>query len=135
MTETRERNRLHEVEVMISNLLRAGVAASLALIVVGTLLSFVHHPGYTASAEELRRLTQPGAAFPHRLPEVWRSILELRGQGVIALGLLLLIATPVLRVALSIWAFHHQGDRRFVVITSVVLALLLASFLLGKAGG
>ena len=50
-------------------------------------------------------------------------------------GLLVLIATPVLRVAVSILAFWQEGDRKFVLITSVVLALLLASFLLGKVGG
>jgi uncharacterized membrane protein len=50
-------------------------------------------------------------------------------------GLLLLIATPVLRVAVSVLAFVYQRDRTFVIITSVVLTLLLASFVLGKAGG
>jgi uncharacterized membrane protein len=50
-------------------------------------------------------------------------------------GLLLLIATPVLRVAVSILAFVYQRDRAFVAITSIVLALLLTSFVLGRGGG
>ena len=129
------KDRVRQVEEMISNLLRTGVLVSLTLVVVGTLLSFVRHPGYTTSAVELQRLTRPGAAFPHTLPEVWQGLREFRGQAVIAVGLLVLIATPVLRVAVSILAFWHEGDRKFVAITSVVLALLLASFFLGKAGG
>jgi uncharacterized membrane protein len=120
---------------VISNLLRTGVLISFLLVVVGTLLSFVHHPGYTTSTAELQRLTRPGAAFPHRFPEVAQGLRAGRGQAVIAVGLLVLIATPVLRVAVSILAFWQEGDRKFVLITSVVLALLLASFFLGKAGG
>jgi uncharacterized membrane protein len=46
-----------------------------------------------------------------------------------------LIATPVLRVAISVLAFVYQRDRTFVVITTVVLALLLTSFVLGRGGG
>lgn len=126
---------VRQVERVISNLLRTGVLISFTLVVLGTILSFVHHPGYTSSATELQRLTRPGAAFPHTLPEVARGLREWRGQAVIAAGLLVLIATPVLRVAVSILAFWQEGDRKFVLITSVVLALLLASFLLGKVGG
>ena len=129
------KNRVRQVEQLISSLLRTGVLVSLTLVVIGTFFSFLHHPGYTSSAVELRRLTRPGAAFPHTLPAVWQGLREFRGQAVIAVGLLVLIATPVLRVAVSILAFWHEGDRKFVLITSVVLALLLASFLLGKEGG
>jgi len=49
-------------------------------------------------------------------------------------GLLLLIATPVMRAAVSIFAFVYQHDRTFVIITSVVLAILLLSFALGHGG-
>jgi uncharacterized membrane protein len=50
-------------------------------------------------------------------------------------GVLILIATPIMRVALSVVVFVLEGDRRFVAITSTVLLLLLLSFLLGRAGG
>ncbi len=49
------------------------------------------------------------------------------------LGLLLLIATPVMRVALSALLFFRRRDRVFAGITMVVLALLLLSLLLGKS--
>ena len=51
-----------------------------------------------------------------------------------AAGLLLLILTPVVRVAVSILAFRAQRDRTYVLITSAVLVLLLLSFVLGRAG-
>jgi len=104
-------------------------------VVIGSVLSFVHHPQYLSSPPALQRLTQPGAAFPHTLRHVFQSVREVRGQGIVAVGLLLLIATPVARVAVSIFAFVYQRDRAFVTITATVLILLLLSFLLGTVSG
>jgi uncharacterized membrane protein len=53
---------------------------------------------------------------------------------VIALGLLVLIATPVLRVAVSIVTFALERDWVYVAITTLVLCILIASFLLGAGG-
>jgi uncharacterized membrane protein len=131
----RDRARVRRVELAISALLRVGVIVSLAIIVAGTILSFVHHPTYVSSAAELARLTKPGAAFPHTLAQVLAGLREGRGQAVVVLGLLVLIATPVARVAVSILGFFYQRDRAFVIFTSVVLALLLLSFWLGRVEG
>jgi uncharacterized membrane protein len=130
-----EDERVRKVELLISYLLRTGVVTSLTVVVAGVLLSFLHHADYVSSHAELERLTRPGAAFPHTLRDVARGLRDLRGQAVVMLGLLLLIATPVLRVAVSIFTFVYERDWTFVAITSTVLLLLLTSFLLGKAGG
>jgi uncharacterized membrane protein len=122
-------------ELIISRLLRGGVLTSLTLVVVGTILSFVHHPEYLRSASAYHDLTGPRTDALHSLRGVAAGIQHLRGQAVVALGLVVLIATPVMRVAVSIALFLKRGDRTFAVITSVVLSLLLASFVLGKAGG
>ena len=66
-------------------------------------------------------------SFPQTFGQVWAGLLVLRPQAVIVLGLLLLIATPVVRVAASVVAFALERDRRFVVITLLVLAILLFS--------
>ncbi|MEO6906763.1 MAG: DUF1634 domain-containing protein, partial [Abditibacteriaceae bacterium] len=57
-----------------------------------------------------------------------------QGQGLVAFGLLILIATPVMRVALSVVTFWLEKDHAFVIITAGVLLLLILSLLLGKAG-
>lgn len=124
--------RVRRVEILISNLLRAGVLFSLVLVFIGTILTFFHHPSYMTSSLDLERLTKPGAAFPHTVGEVIRGTLDLQGQAIVAMGLLLLIATPVLRVAVSIFAFVYQEDRTYTFITTLVLVLLLLSFILGK---
>jgi uncharacterized membrane protein len=120
------------VELFISNLLRVGVTVSIATILVGVVLMFVHHPDYLRSREDLARLTKLGATFPHTLAEVKNELLAGRGQAVVCVGLLLLIATPILRVAVSIVVFLVQRDYLFTLITTFVLAVLLASFFLGK---
>ena len=134
-TEGEGVDRVRRVELTISNLLRIGVLTSLVVVVFGTAVTFVHHPGYVTSGRDLHRLTGPDADFPHSVPAVIRGIEHHQGRSLVVAGLLLLIATPVLRVAVSIVAFAVQRDRMFVVVTSIVLAVLLASFILGKAGG
>ena len=127
--------RVRKVELLISNILRLGVITSLCIIVAGTLLSFVHHPSYVWAPAELQRLTAPGAAFPHTVAEVLTGVADLRGQAFVSIGLLILVATPVARVAVSIIAFAYQREPIFVVITTTVLLLLLLSFALGRIEG
>ncbi len=121
------------VDTAISRLLRGGVVASMAVVILGLALTFLHHPQYLRSPSDLGRLTDAGVVYPHRLPDVATGILEGRGQAIVMLGLLMLIATPVVRVAFSIVAFAVERDRLYATITAVVLALLLVSFALGAA--
>lgn len=125
--------KIRRTELVISRTLRLGVALSLATIACGLCITFVRHPDYALSHLALPRLTHIGATFPHTLSGLAFGLKALRGQSFVVLGLLLLIATPVVRVAVSIVAFAQQRDRIFVVITSTVLALLLFSFYLGHA--
>jgi uncharacterized membrane protein len=53
--------------------------------------------------------------------------IQLRGRGLIQLGLLLLIATPVARVTFSVFGFARERDRMYVGFTLVVLIVLLYS--------
>ena len=53
--------------------------------------------------------------------------MHLGGRGIIQLGLLLLIATPVARVVFSVIGFVRQRDFVYVVLTLIVLAVLLYS--------
>ncbi len=137
MTESEKKqpvDKVRQVELLISSLLRWGVLASLVVVVAGTVISFTHHPDYLSSPAELKKITSIGAEFPHSIKSVLSEVRQLRGRSLVVVGLLLLIATPVARVAVSIFAFVYEEDLVFVVITSVVLALLLLSFFLGKAG-
>lgn len=122
-----------KVELLLSRLLRSGVATSLAVISVGLLLMFVHHPQYLYADHDLKRLTSPGAAFPHSVTEAAVGLREIQGRSVIVLGLILLIATPILRVLVMAVVFAIERDRLFFIITGTVLIVLLVSFILGKS--
>jgi uncharacterized membrane protein len=135
MNDESKKARVHQVEMIISTLLRVGVISSLSIVILGTILSFSHHADYTSSPEELTRLTRPPAAFPRSVSQVISGLRGFEGRAVVTVGLLLLIATPVMRVGVSVFIFLHQEDYTFVIITSVVLALLLLSFVLGRAEG
>jgi uncharacterized membrane protein len=124
--------RVRRVELVISNLLRGGVIASLALIALGTIITFVQHPSYFSEPAELQRLITPGAKFPHALRDLAADLRGLSGKAIVTLGMLVLIATPVVRVAVSIFAFVYQGDRVYTLITAAVLCLLLLSLVLGR---
>lgn len=119
------------VETLIGWVLRAGVTISVSVIVIGLAITFVHHPEYVTSKDALRGLIDPARPELDSRAGVWRGLLQQRGQAVVMLGLLLLIATPVMRVAASIFIFARERDRLYIVITTLVLLLLLTSFFLG----
>ncbi|MFY2557254.1 DUF1634 domain-containing protein [Corallococcus terminator] len=121
-------------ELLISDLLRYGVLISLSLVTLGTLVTFFRHPDYLVSSEALERLTAPHPV-PHGLADVVAGAMAARGQSFVMAGLLVMMAVPVMRVALSLLIFRQQKDRLFVAITTVVLTLLLVSFLVGAAEG
>ena len=117
-------------EVLVSQLLRYGVATSVALILLGTTLTFLRHPDYLSSTADMERLAR-GTEAAHTLSDVLAGVFDARGRAVTMVGLLMLMGLPVARVGLSLYLFARQGDRRFVLLTSAVLGLLLLSLLLG----
>jgi uncharacterized membrane protein len=121
-------------EVAISRVLRIGVSASLLFIAAGTVLSFVQTGGYGRSTADVAQLAGPGGTFPRTASWLGRGLLHGEGQAIIVAGLLILIGTPVMRVAVSMIAFGKERDRTYMAITAVVLLLLLVSFALGRSG-
>ena len=126
---------VHHLELLLSYLLRSGVILSIALALLGTCLTFVHHPDYATTTRPLQEIPAVAKDFPHTVGETLAAIGEGRGHGFILLGLLVLLITPVLRVAASVFSFAWQKDWRFVAITLTVLIILIVSFFLGKTEG
>jgi uncharacterized membrane protein len=125
---------VHKVELALSYLLRAGVIVSMLLVFAGLAVMYTRHPDYFTSQTSAADVTRQ-MVFPHTIAEVLAGLSHGEGRSIIIAGLFVLIATPVLRVAASVLIFFHLRDRTFALITFVVLALLLLSFLLGRAGG
>ena len=69
------------------------------------------------------------------IPGVIRSALSGQGRGLIQLGLLLLIATPIARVSFSVLGFAIERDRLYVLFTLIVLGILLLYSFAGSGVG
>jgi uncharacterized membrane protein len=113
------------IEVIIANLLRIGVTAAACIVLLGGAVFLVRHGAaparYGSFAGEPSNLTH------------WKGILRaafgLRARGIMQLGLLVLIATPVARVAFSAAAFVLERDWLYVAVAGFVLLVLLYSLL------
>jgi uncharacterized membrane protein len=116
------------VDELIGNLLRVGVTLAAAVVLFGGTIYLVRHglaaPHYRVFVGEPADLRSVSG--------IVRDALALRGRGLIQLGLLLLIATPVARVAFSVVAFAMQRDRLYVVVGLIVLAVLMYSLMGGR---
>lgn len=112
------------LERKMGSILRIGVGLAAALVAAGGTLYLVHGRGQAADYGRFRGLA-PELLRP---ASVLRAAIELRPLALIQLGLLLLILTPIARVAFSVLAFAKQGDRLFVVLALLVLVILLLSF-------
>ena len=118
-----------QVETIIGNLLRWGVMIAGAVVFAGAAVYLSRHGAESPNYQVFR-------GEPTDLKTVWgiwRQTLTGHGRGLIQLGLLLLVATPIARVAFSLFAFARQRDRLYVGVTLLVLTVLLYS-LLGKTG-
>jgi uncharacterized membrane protein len=112
-------------EQFVGNLLRVGVMLATALVLAGGLSYLIRHgtevPNYQffrGEPAEFRTLTG-----------LETSVLSGRRRSIIQMGLLLLIATPVIRVGFSLLAFIRQKDVTYIVITLIVLLGLVYSLM------
>ena len=114
-----------QVEITISVLLRVGVTLAAASVIVGAILYLIHN-GHSIPKDHIFR-GEP--ADLRQIPGVLHDVLALHGRGIIQLGILLLILTPVARVAFSVFAFWQQRDQLHIIVTLIVLVILVHGLL------
>ena len=113
---------IDHMEIAIGKIMRIGVAIAAIVMLIGYILLFVtHSTGYS------------GNTFPTTLTAIFHGMLQLKPYAFMMGGIFLLILTPALRVATSIYAFFKANDRFYTLITTIVLVILLVSFFLGHA--
>jgi uncharacterized membrane protein len=115
------------MEIWVGNLLRAGVLLAGVIVLIGGIIYLVRHGGqlpdyriFHGQPSELRFMSG-----------IFQDAVSLSGRGVIQLGFLVLIATPVMRVLVSGVAFALERDWLYVVVVLIVLAVLLYSLIFG----
>lgn len=112
-----------KLENVIANLLRAGVLLSALVVISGAALYLGNHPWARVDYRWFR-------GEPDELKTVYgvlRYALTGQARGIMQLGLLLLIATPIARVMFSAVAFAIENDRMYLFFTLIVLVVLLYS--------
>jgi uncharacterized membrane protein len=115
-----------QMETEIGLMLRLGVTLSAAVVLVGAILFLRGErtlPDYThfhATAEYLRTIHG-----------VFHGLARFDAASVIQLGILLLVATPVVRVGLCVIGFARQRNRLYVSVSFLVLVILVYSLLSG----
>ncbi len=116
------------IEIIVGNLLRIGVTTAAAIVSFGALIYLVRHG---LSPVDYSSFRGEPADLRH-VSGILHYTFGLRARGIMQLGLLVLIATPVARVAFSIFGFAKEKDRLYVGFTIFVFLILLYS-LIGSA--
>jgi uncharacterized membrane protein len=115
------------LDLAISAILRFGVGAAALVVLAGGIYFLILHgaevPHYGAFRGEPAEL--------RTVPGIIAFALASHSRGIIEVGLLVLIATPIARVIFSAIAFALQRDRSYVVITLMVLAVLVHNLMWG----
>ena len=116
-----------QVEAIVGNLLRGGVIVAALVVLLGSAVYLSRHG---AAAPDYRVFYGEPADL-RSIAGIVRDALAMQGRGIIQFGLVLLAATPVVRVGFAVLAFTLQRDGTYVVVTLIVLALLLYSLVGG----
>ncbi len=113
------------LEAMIGKLLQAGVLLAAAIVFVGGVAYLVQHANTKIDFRHFA--ARPGA--PRTFRAVFHSAAAFESEGLIELGLLLLIATPVARVAMAVVGFFLERDWLYVTVSAIVLLVLVFSLM------
>lgn len=107
----------------IGKLLRTGVLVAAVVVQAGGVAYLISHGREPAAYSVFH-----GESSDLRsVPGIVEGLVHLRSRNVIQFGLLILIATPVMRVVFSLVAFAAERDRTYTMVTGIVLAILLYS--------
>ncbi len=112
-----------KMDVNISRMLRAGVSLAAVVVFIGGLLYVLQAHGVAPDYRDFHGIPNP----PDRIPTLMVGH-HLDSRSIIRVGILLLVATPIMRVAYCVYGFAAQKDKIYIVVSSIVLTVLLYSF-------
>ena len=128
--EQRGRFKDTDLQAVIGWILRIGVILSMFIVAIGGIL-FIYRHGH--SIPDYRKFNNI-PDFIRNPSGILEGVIHLKGQAIIQLGIMLLIATPVMRVAFAIIGFLLEKDYLYTLISLVVLSIIIISMVSGQAG-
>lgn len=109
----------------VGNLLRIGVVLSVAVSLIGFVKLFIEGFKMPKNYEDLEVTNERVFYY------FWKSLTHFEGMGIIQLGILLLIFTPVVRIIFALIGYLKERDYTYVIISFIVLGIITFSFLMG----
>ena len=112
------------MENVIGYLLRYGVITASLVVLAGGIVYLFRHGHQLPEYKQFRG--EPDKMRDPRL--MWQAVMRGEGRPLIQLGLLVLIATPIARIAFSIFGYLLEKDDLYTVLTVIVLLVILWNF-------
>jgi len=113
----------YDMEQLIGQVLRYGVLTSGIIAIIGGIWYLIQSgsgiPNYTSFSGEPAGYTS--------LTGIIKGLAAGSAKEIIQLGVVILIATPILRIVFSLFSFILEKDRLYVVITLIVLLIIIFS--------
>ncbi|MDB5140219.1 MAG: hypothetical protein JWR12_2135 [Mucilaginibacter sp.] len=119
-----------DIQTLIGLVLRIGIITSVSIVFIGGVFYLYRH-GHTI---EDYRVFKGIPNFVQHPESLIKGFFDLKGQAIIQTGIILLIATPILRVIFSAIGFVLEKDYMYVGISLLVLFIIFMSLLNGHAG-
>lgn len=113
----------------VGNLLRLGVILSVVISIIGSIKLFLE--GFTMPKNYSSLTT--GSSSEKVWSQFWYSLCKGEGMAIIQLGILVLIFTPLMRIIFALIGYLKEKDYMYVIISSIVLAIMTISFFTGYA--
>lgn len=113
----------------VGNLLRLGVILSVITSLIGFVKLFME--GFQMPRKY--KLLDMGTSSEKVWSHFWETLCKGDGMAIIQLGILMLIFTPLMRIIFALIGYLKEKDYVYVVISSIVLAIMVVSFFTGYA--
>lgn len=110
----------------VYHVLLGGMFVSTALFAIGLVLAFLYPKTYPLTPEWIRS--------HYNFVSIWQGLKTFDPFTLMMIATAILILTPVIRVVVSIHAFWVDGDKKYVVVTSTVLTVIMLSLVLAHFG-
>lgn len=123
----------HDIDLIIGKLLRAGVLTASFITVLGGIVFLFQHRGSVPNYGVVtgNHVFEGAPMYLRELSSIFPHVLQFDGAAIVQLGLIVLIATPVLRVVFSLVSFVIEKDRLYIGITLLVLIIIMINMFFG----
>jgi uncharacterized membrane protein len=119
-----------DIRLLLSYVLRAGTIVSISVVFIGGIFFIYRHGQSISDYSHFNGIPR----FIQNASGIFHGIWALHGQAMIQFGIVLLIATPILRVVFSAIGFVLEKDYMYLCISLLVLGIIFFSMMTGRPG-